>query len=1107
MNPDRCGCCDGTHRITPLTLGNRPGLTRLAYRVGTHGTFLETMKARLSSMTLEIPDPANARKRPKVSPLRGLTTRETDDHSIALLDAWATTASVLTFYQERIANEGFLRTATERRSLVELARLVGYVPRPGVASSVYLAFILQKTTAPPAPPLPGIPNLTVPPKMPGSAGAVPAGGDEDADIAIPAGTSAQSIPGPGEVPQTFETNSGLVGRVRWNKLKPRQSRPTSIQAILRRGFVTLDGTSTYLSPNDPLIVASDGKAQMLRVTKVTPYPAVLPWEGWTVVEAKDWLEVPTGTAPRAGSSTERTDSPLVTLRQILPSLEKEPSSPPASHLDLDRSVQRSFSQESDLGPRLLTALHPQLRRVLDAAWSTAALSGPPELSVNALRVKASLFGHNAPQRATEPFRVSLSVDTVGDLRNGTLAEMTGALSAKLVVTIGEHTRRKTIPLVVGEQSIEFPAAGETLVITISASESEGTLSIQFKQRQFVVAVTLDADQASPSFKVSASGSDPTDVQITATTEVAGSLVVSGTLSRPFTLNEDPMVVSLDASYPKILPGSLVAVDRPGANGSRVVLIATVAEVKDVSRADYGLSGISTQITIGKAATRITRASGRREVTLGPETGWIGRSEDDFSLIRGTTVYALSYELALAEEVIDPVEEPVSGDAIELDGLYGGMQSGRWVIVAGERTDVKVSGVMAAEVAMLSGVEQTGSKILGDTVHTVLRLANPLAYTYRRDALTIYGNVAEATNGATRNEVLGGGDSSIPFQQFQLHQSPVTYVAAPVPSGVQSTLRVRVNDVLWHSTDQLVASGPTDHDYSIRTGEDDTVTVVFGDGRHGARPSRGAGNISATYRAGIGRAGNVPEGQISQLVTRPLGVNGVINPVPATGGADRDSPAMLRKNAPLVTMALDRLVSVQDYEDFAQLFAGIGKASAQRLPDRGRQVVHVTVAGVDDIPISTSSGLCRNLLGALRDFGDPQQAVEVAVRELVLVVVSAGVRIDADYRWASVEPAIRSAMLDAFGFEHRELGQPVWLGEILATMQSVPGVLSVDVDVLDAVAQSTIAGQLDSLAKDLKLRNPIRVRLAKVFRRSIRPAQLALLTSEIPDTLILRELPA
>ena len=64
---------------------------------------------------------------------------------------------VLAFYQERLANESFLRTATERRSILELARLIGYQPSPGVAASTWLAFTLQE-----APGLPGQPPVAAP---------------------------------------------------------------------------------------------------------------------------------------------------------------------------------------------------------------------------------------------------------------------------------------------------------------------------------------------------------------------------------------------------------------------------------------------------------------------------------------------------------------------------------------------------------------------------------------------------------------------------------------------------------------------------------------------------------------------------------------------------------------------------------------------------------------------------------------------------------------------------------------------------------------------------------------------------------------------------------
>ena len=75
--------------------------------------------------------------------LRAMARLGTDDPSIALLDAWAVVTDTVAFYSERIANEGFLRTATQRRSVRELARTLGYELRPGVAAQVDLVFTVE----------------------------------------------------------------------------------------------------------------------------------------------------------------------------------------------------------------------------------------------------------------------------------------------------------------------------------------------------------------------------------------------------------------------------------------------------------------------------------------------------------------------------------------------------------------------------------------------------------------------------------------------------------------------------------------------------------------------------------------------------------------------------------------------------------------------------------------------------------------------------------------------------------------------------------------------------------------------------------------------------
>ena len=344
---------------------------------------------------------------------------------------------------------------------------------------------------------------------------------------------------------------------------------------------------------------------------------------------------------------------------------------------------------------------------------------------------------------------------------------------------------------------------------------------------------------------------------------------------------------------------------------------------------------------------------------------------------------------------------------------------------------------------------------GDKTHTFITLARPLAYTYKRDTVTIYGNVVKATHGETRNEVLGSGDGSKDFQQFSLHQSPLTYLAAPTAAGAASTLQVRVNDILWHEAGDLIALGPRDRNFITQTDDDGKTTVIFGDGEHGAHLPTGVENVKAVYRSGIGKPGNVKDNQITLLATRPLGVKGVTNPKPATGGADKEGRDQARRNAPLGVMALDRLVSVQDYEDFARTFAGIGKASAGHLSDGHHQFVHLTVAGADNIPIDTTSDLYQNLFIALQQQGDPALPLQLATCEVMLLVISAQVRLQSDYAWESVAPKIRTTLLDAFGFDRRALGQPVFQSEVISVIQSVAGVQYVHMELMDAVDQKRI----------------------------------------------------
>ncbi|HEY0233206.1 MAG TPA: putative baseplate assembly protein, partial [Dokdonella sp.] len=321
-------------------------------------------------------------------------------------------------------------------------------------------------------------------------------------------------------------------------------------------------------------------------------------------------------------------------------------------------------------------------------------------------------------------------------------------------------------------------------------------------------------------------------------------------------------------------------------------------------------------------------------------------------------------------------------------------------------------------------------------------AAPLAYRYRRAGFTLYGNVVRATHGETRNEPLGGGDATRTFQRFTLKSPPLTYVAAPTPDGVASTLQVRVNQLLWKESADLAVAAAAARVYATTRDDAEATTLRFGDGVHGARLPSGPDNVAAVYRSGIGSSGNVRAAQITLATDKPLGVKGVLNPIRASGGADPDTLEQARTNAPLAVTALDRLVSVQDYADFARGFAGIGKSAAILLHADGKSIVHLTVAGIGDEPIDDTSDLYLNLVAALRRYGDPHLALRVQVRDVLALLLQARVAIDPDYAWEDVQPRIRAALLARFGFAASELAQPVFESAILAAIESVRGVVHV-----------------------------------------------------------------
>ena len=206
--------------------------------------------------------------------------------------------------------------------------------------------------------------------------------------------------------------------------------------------------------------------------------------------------------------------------------------------------------------------------------------------------------------------------------------------------------------------------------------------------------------------------------------------------------------------------------------------------------------------------------------------------------------------------------------------------------------------------------------------------------------------------------------------------------------------------------RLYGLRPSDESYLVRHADDGAVTVVFGDGVQGARLPTGVENVTAAYRSGIGAAGMVPAGALTLLMTQPLGVRSVTNPLPASGAADPEQRDDARRNAPLTVLAMERVVSLQDAEDFTRAFAGVGKCSATAVWRRGRQWIHLTVAaaapkpepgglatGMADHRIDATAPLWTNLEDALRAASEPSLSLRLDTYQPVFFNLTAKVLID------------------------------------------------------------------------------------------------------------------
>jgi predicted phage baseplate assembly protein len=410
-------------------------------------------------------------------------------------------------------------------------------------------------------------------------------------------------------------------------------------------------------------------------------------------------------------------------------------------------------------------------------------------------------------------------------------------------------------------------------------------------------------------------------------------------------------------------------------------------------------------------------------------------------LRKTAVYAQSEVLELTEER-PAVQNAISSNSVVLNRLVDGLKIGQPVSITGalaSRPEVKTS-----EIAIISCIDLASDKRYN--LFTKLTFENNLANTYEENTVTINANVTQATHGETRKreEVVGSGDPSERRQEFVLAQYPLTFIPSTTGQGIESTLKVFVNNIEWTEVPFLYSLKPNDNAYITRRDNYGKIHVIFGDGTRGARPQAGIENVKANYRIGLGNDGILKEDQLSILLTRPLGVRSVRNPMPTAGAHDPEDLEHARQNASFNVLTMRRIVTINDFETFAIAFGGIGKAQANWVWDGEKKIVHLTVTSALGQPVDPKSNLHKNLLTAINTYKDPLILFRLDSFNRKLFIAEISLEVAPDIGQEKAIGDINVALLNKFSFGSRQFGQAVTKNEVIVAIQQVKGVVMADI---------------------------------------------------------------
>lgn len=235
-------------------------------------------------------------------------------------------------------------------------------------------------------------------------------------------------------------------------------------------------------------------------------------------------------------------------------------------------------------------------------------------------------------------------------------------------------------------------------------------------------------------------------------------------------------------------------------------------------------------------------------------------------------------------------------------------------------------------------------------------------------------------------------------------------------------------------------------------------------------------MTAHYRVGNGRSGNIRAHEIHHVVTNAVaagGIRRVVNPFAAVGGIDPEDLEEVRLLAPTSALATaQRCVIADDYALVASEFPDVLAASATIFHGiGGRQQVRITVQPQPRVDFEQLCGRVVRRLEGLRLIGhDVSVSAPIYADVEIDLAVELSPPDSADSSGAQAAILRLKAVFDSadgsggyFAPTMFTLGEPLRLADVLLTAQHVPGVRTARIDRLVVRGQLKQASALEVVA--------------------------------------------